>query len=216
MPAIPNYSPDIVARVDYEDADRRIRELDPTLDVEIFRTAVRYAYSEYASKVTRYSPPTGRGQEMYHHTTSFFREMACSERGWSLDNTDGIASAVSPSGKMRIACLRGGPGTGNMAATPAARRRGKGAVRAYGQSPLPGFEDAAFASDASFWYLLTDIDEQTGTLHAELSCPIIAQDGRIDGWVQRIDLGPFEQRADLGSRYQDVEAPSIDVSRKAV
>lgn len=201
--------------VSFSTADARLHQLDPALSVDLLRDAVVTAFREHASKVTSFFPNNARGTEMYLFTTAYLREQLYTEHGWGIDDTKNVACAVSRSGNLRIACLTGGPGTGDMTASPSPRKRGKGTIDVYGQTQLPGLECNKDASDKTFWYLLTYIDDYGSAIRAELSCPIIDGDGVIKDWSERIELGPFEFEATVDINVPTAEPPVIDVRRKA-
>lgn len=215
MSTLPNPEVSSGDVVDYGNADARLHQLDPALSVDLLRDAVVTAFREYASKVNSFFPINARGTVMYQYTTAYLREQLYTEHGWGIDDTKNVACAVSRSGNLRIACLAGGPGTGDMTSSPSPRKRGKGTIDVYGQVQLPGLESNKDASDKKFWYLLTYINDYGSAIHAELSCPVIDSSGSITDWSERIELGPFEFEASANIEFPTSEPPVIDVRRKA-
>lgn len=168
-------------------------------------------------------PPMIAGLWGWGETVRALREYLLPE-GWEVSDQHNYALTTSPHGRMAIAVCAGDEGTGNPDASPSNKApKGPSTVLAVtvnqAQMSLP-FEDApvpppSVVNDCTTWILL--VHRNQDEFRAELSIPLsIKDDGRIDGWRERIMLGSVP----LDDELLEIDSPStpdisIDVKRRA-
>lgn len=172
--------------------EERLAEICPGLTVEIMRNVILSAYAEHVVNVSPFEPPAAAGWTMYSKVTGGIRSALYHDPNWKLLNQENLCLVKNIFTGVMIACTGGDAYTGIREHQPSTRsRKGRATAEVAGQLRMDFsefFDDThEDQGDASFWYLLTYIDEARGEIRFELSSPTSIKKGQqVDKWVDRI------------------------------
>jgi hypothetical protein len=183
--------------VEPADVERRLGDLG--LSVDIIRQAVVYGQM-HRDTCTLNDPPGLPGILAWGRTIRSFGEQLV-PRGWERRDDFNLSAVVNPEGDLAIVVSTGDDGTG-LADLPATTKYRKGPatvaaveVNAY-QLDLFDLGRTVVALAArrapriTWMLLIARVGDQ---IRCELSLPsIIADDGRVERWEERIILPPFD------------------------
>ncbi len=214
-----------VIRRDAWDVGSRLAELG--LEEERLREVVRRGHVAYAS-CTGNHPPFIPAIWAWGETVRALREYLLPLK-WERSNDRNYSLTVDPMGRVAIAVATGNDATGRSDVSPSTKApKGPSTAEAIlvnqlllgfmEPEPEPAVAESSSAvveEPAATWVLL--VHRTADEVRCELSLPSsITVDGRIDGWTERILLGPIP----LDGEPVDVLPPHqpdiiIDVRRRA-
>lgn len=204
-----------------QDIHNRLAELG--LEEARLRDAVRRGQFAW-STCTANHPPLIPGIWAWGETVRALREYVLTI-GWSRSDENNYSVVLSPDERIAIAVATGDEGTGRAYVSPSTKApKGPSTVEAVAANQLlldlfealePRVESSSgHSEDRATWILL--IHRTQNEVRCELSLPSsIGDDGRIDGWQERILLTPVpvdnEPTEVLPPPMQDVE---IEIKRR--
>lgn len=192
-----------------------LRALSPDLGTGLFSDVISLAHHETENVLNGFEPRSGRGMVFYTLVTGLLRERL-QGAGWRVEEPDGVASVVAPTGYPRIACTTGDASTGRMGDGPSIHGKGRGTLVVSGQMIIPGLAVASAHSDGSLWYLVTYFDAMSTEIRAELSLPIFGERSEHLGWRRRIILPSVSSTPSPVVVPPASPVPVIDVHPRAV
>lgn len=195
----PSYTPTQRVTHGSVDVQRRLQELDQTLDEAVLSMAIQHGYSARLD-VTDAHPSTAAGTLHWHQSVATLRT-ELSIRDWIKMNLKNCPFSVSPDKNMSIIVMTGDSDTGKLTGEPS-NQADKGAV--LGKAIQENKQYELFEKDAAYvcknggqtgtqvWVLLYHVDQGKGSaneIRIELSLPEKFNGKRIIGWTERIILG---------------------------
>lgn len=205
------------------DTERRLSQIG--VDAQTLTTAVERGYSAWAS-CTPNHPPSFPGLSMWAETVRSLGDLLAS-RGWRRVNELNLPLVLSENGRLALTVSTADEATGlpqgNPCTVSAKGPKTASAVSDNRQLQLfpdvdPGVRHALSeevnAPDRSTWILLLHRDLTKREVRFELSRPIaMAEDGRVDGWAERILLDPIQidPSAGLMPSKDNPQSPEIDL-----
>jgi hypothetical protein len=197
------------------DARRRLAELD--LDAESLLDVGRRGMAAAASCTSNH-PAVLSGILGWGETVCALREFLL-PKGWSRLDEGNLPLTVNDANTLGITVATGDEDTGRPEGSPCTKsKKGPRVASAVSANQLQLFpvpvalrtaEDPRWAT----WLLLIHRDHAARELRCELSRPVnIGEDGRVDGWSERIILGaiPFDDDTIL-VRPAPTDSPSPDI-----
>lgn len=199
-------------RFEGRDAGQRLAQLG--LEEERLLDAVRQGYVAFIS-CTQNHPPLIRGIWAWGETVRALRDYVL-PLGWTRSDENNYSVVVEPSGRIAIAVATGDDGTGRTECTPSTKAS-KGPSTA--DAVITNRQMSLFTepeSDPSPASVSEQVDERVtwillvcrsqDEVRCELSLPLsMGVDGKIDGWSERILLGPLP----LGGDLVEVVPPTV-------
>lgn len=209
--------------VDPQDVESRLSQLG--LDEITLRTVVERGFAAWAS-CTPNHPPAFPGLSMWAETVRGLGDLLAS-RGWKRVNESNLPLVLNQDGKLALTVSTGDDATGQSDGNPCTNSA-KGPKTASAISDnrqlflFPEADPAVRraisenvnAPDRSTWILLLHRDMDKFEVRSELSRPIaMSEDGRVDGWAERIILKPFRIDPSAGVMPIDdnPQSPEIDL-----
>jgi len=179
------------------DLASRLAELG--LEEEILLQAVQRGQAAWAN-CTANHPPLYRGISAWAETVSALRELLL-PKGWKRSEQGNLPLTVDEAGKLAITVSTGDEQTGLSEGSPCTKSS-KGPrtaiavevnalqLQLFGDIRLRP-EDLESINGQMTWILLFHRDLAASELRCELSRPVnMNVDGQVDGWAERIILGP--------------------------
>lgn len=172
----------------------RLSELG--LDEDVLIKSALQGQAAWASW-TPHHPPMYRGISAWAETVKALRDQLVL-KGWQKSDPGNWSLVINPDETIALAVAAGNECTGDPLREPSTKS-GKGPrteeaikinklqLNLFPEMSVP--DQAESAKARKTWWLLFSWDEESEELKCELSHPInIAEDGRIDGWAERIIL----------------------------
>ena len=173
----------------------RLTELG--VDEELLITAAKQGFAAWAG-CTAHHPPLYPGLSAWAETVKSLRDQLVL-RGWAHSDAGTLSLVINDAGTIAIAVATGNEYTGNEEHEPCTKcGKGPRTEEAVAVNQLQLFPEMfSVLKPISFeqarirktWWLLVHRDMESQELKCELSHPInMADDGKIDGWAERIIL----------------------------
>ena len=188
-------------------AERGLEE-GPLLD------AIRQGYVAFIS-CTDNHPPFSKGLIAWAETVRALRDYLV-PAGWRRSDQKNYSMVVEPAGRLAIVVATGDDGTGRSETTPSTKApKGPSTIDAVvinrqlslfvePELVLSGELPSEDNDDRETWFLL--VHRSQGQVRCELSLPLsMGPDGYINGWKERIILGPITLDGDVF----DVNPPAV-------
>ncbi|CAB3845868.1 hypothetical protein ACOTH0_05125 [Achromobacter xylosoxidans] len=171
------------------DVQKRLYELDPSLDEALLQEANLRGY-EARLGATLAHAPTAAGTYHWHEFVAALRQ-ALIPKGWAARDYKNCPWVVSPDERIMLSVITGDIDTGKREGSPTNQAE-KGSVldEAIQQNQLFS-NDADVGSGTQLWVLLYHVERSaTGyrEIRTELSLPSRFARGKIEGWSERIVL----------------------------
>jgi hypothetical protein len=208
--------------VEPHDVHRRLFNL--RLKEEWLQNAIQVGQLQRAS-CTPHHPQPYAGHSAWAETIKTLRDILIPE-GWKCDNPRGLPLVFNPKTRVSITVATGDEMTGRKEYEPCTKSpkgpQTKSAISNNQLSLFPDHEMAralkSFARKGQItWLLLIHSDPQAREVRCELSLPVgMNEQGRVDGWEERIILGSTPFDADkLQVPNDDIpQSPNITVNVK--
>jgi hypothetical protein len=210
-----------------EPSDVRDRLAELGLEEEPLRDVVRRGYLAYIT-CTANHPPLIPSIWAWGETVRALREYVL-PLGWRRSDENNYSVVIDSADRVTIAVATGDEGTGRKDALPSNKaRKGPNTLDAVSANQLQlGFmeqesrpapaqssKSSNHSVERTTWVLL--IHRTMDEVRCELSLPLSMVDGHIDGWRERILLGPIPLDGDLVEVVPPVQPDiTIEVKRRA-
>lgn len=203
-----------------EPIERRNRLAELGLDEEELQQCVARGQAAWAD-CTPNHPPLFRGVSAWAETTCGVREYLL-PKGWKRVDDGNLPLTVNKSGNVAITVSTGDEDTGRVDGNPWTKSsKGPRTAEAVADNKLRYtlFGDirkvTGKVGGRLTYILLFHRDVEAQEIRCELSSPVkINEDGRVDGWSERIILGSFPFGADRVSTPNVPQTPDFDVEVK--
>ena len=211
-----------VPKIHVENYDVRDRLAQLGLTPEILDECLRRGQAAWAA-CTLNHPPIARGFYRWSEMVVGFREEML-RLGWKRCNEGNLPFTVSPDGKVAVAVSSGDEDTGIAKGSPCTNSsKGPRTHKAVTVNQYRLFDqiellppDLRQFQERETWILLSRLDLEAECLRAELSRPIsMNEDGRVDGWAERIILATVPLSSDdLRLPTEDEEEIVVEVEKR--
>lgn len=201
------------------DARRRLEELG--LDSEALLDVARRGMAA-AAGCTQNHPAVLSGILGWGETICALREYLIPE-GWNRLDEANLPLTVNSDETVALTVATGDEDTGRPEGSPCTKSK-KGprvatavAVNQLQLFPIPVHLRQDEVAGRATWLLLIHRDRAARELRTELSRPVnMGEDGRVDGWSERIILGsvPFDEQFNVRPASPDTPSPDIVVEIK--
>lgn len=195
------------------------------INKDIFRKAVETGYRQF-KKATIYHPKSHGGSSAWGETVASYRE-DLAQRGWSINDHQGVPTVTHPAGHFTIASTSGNRFTGDEEHQPSSKNDKGAATEFYVDKNNDLFPEefakvqAEAPSGKQTWVLLYYYDAAAKELRSELSLPTNLSDSKhITEWAERYIFAPIslDDGTGVGSNHNSSEFTDevdFDISKKA-
>lgn len=217
----PSHAPSQKVTHGSDAVQKRLQELDATLDEAVLHMAIEQGYRARLG-VTAAHPKTAAGTLHWHESVGTLRT-ELGVRNWTMVDRQNCPFSVSPDKNMSIIVMTGDPDTGKLRGEPRNQAE-KGAV--LGKAIEENRQYELFEKDAAHvwrsenkagtqvWVLLYHVDQGkvgANEIRIELSLPKKFNGKRIVDWTERIILGTISLDSEFTSLPETQPQSPIDV-----